>query len=126
MGECKLQLNEWKEAIQFLSTAVRVRPRNISGWETLIRCLYQGGFYQEARQQSLAAIKHTHGKPIFIYYLSAVLFALNKSKEALLFLEKGLEASPKGVKKMVQLNPSILQKTQVVDLIAMHKRNKKK
>jgi hypothetical protein len=54
------------------------------------------------------------------------LFALNKSKEALLFLEKGLEASPKGVKKMVQLNPSILQKTQVVDLIAMHKRNKKK
>jgi tetratricopeptide (TPR) repeat protein len=126
MGECKLQLNEWKEAIQFLSTAVRVRPRNISGWETLIRCLYQGGFYQEARQQTLAAIKHTHGKPIFIYYLSAVLFALNKSKEALLFLEKGLEASPKGVKKLVQLNPSILQKTQVVDLIALHKRNKKK
>src|SRR5215218_2513878 len=78
MGECKLQLNEWKEAIQFLSTAIRVRPRNISGWESLIRCLYQGGYYQEARQQTLAAIKHTHAKPIFIYYLSAVLFAMNK------------------------------------------------
>jgi hypothetical protein len=55
-----------------------------------------------------------------------VLFALNKQKEALLFLEKGLEASPKGVKKLVQLNPSILQKPQVVDLIARYKRNRKK
>lgn len=124
MGECKLQLNEWKEAIQFLSTAVRVRPRNVSGWESLIRCLYQGEFYPEARQQTLAAIKHTNAKPIFIYYLSAVLFAMNKPKEALLFLEKGLEASPKGVKKLVQLNPSILQKSQVVDMIARYKRNR--
>src|SRR5689334_8844310 len=33
MGECKFQLNEYKEAVQYLSTAVRVRPRNISGWE---------------------------------------------------------------------------------------------
>lgn len=126
MGECKLHLEEWKDAIQYLSTAVRVRPRNISGWESLIRCLYQGGFYQEARQQTLAAIKHTRAKPIFIYYLSAVLFAMNKPKEALIFLEKGLTLSPKGVKKMVQLNPSILQKPQVVDMIARYKRNRPK
>lgn len=126
MGECKLQLAEWKDAVQFLSTAVRVRPRNVSGWESLIRCLYQGGFYTEARQQTLAAIKHTHAKPIFIYYLSAVLFAMNKSKEALIFLEKGLNVSPKGVKKLVQLNPSILQKPQVVDMIARYKRNRPK
>lgn len=124
MGECKLQLNEWKEAIQFLSTAIRVRPKNISGWESLVRCLYKGGFYQEARQQTLSAIKHTNARPVFIYYLSAVLFALNKPKEALLFLEKGLIASPKGVKKLVQLNPSILQKPQVVDMIASYKRNR--
>ena len=126
MGECKLQLNELKEAVLFLSTAIRVRPRNVSGWESLIRCLYQGGYYQEARQQTLAAIKHTQAKPIFIYYLSAVLFALNKPKEALLFLEKGLNASPKGVKKLVQLNPSILQKPQVVEMIARYKRNRPK
>ena len=124
MGECKLQLNEWKDAIQFLSTAIRVRPRNVSGWESLIRCLYQGEFYQEAKQQTLAAIKHTQAKPVFIYYLSAILFAMNKPKEALIFLEKGLDASPKGVKKLVQLNPSILQKPQVVDVIARYKRNR--
>lgn len=124
MGECKLQLNEVKEAVQYLSTAVRVRPKNISGWESLIRCLYLAKYYPEARQQTLAAIKHTNGKTVFLYYLSAVLFAMNKPKEALLFLEKGLAASPKGVKKLVQLNPSILQKPQVVDLIARYKRNR--
>ena len=124
MGECKLQLNEVKEAIQYLSTAVRVKPRNIAGWESLIRCLYLAELYSEARQQTLAAIRHTAGKPIFLYYLSAVLFAMNKPKEALLYLEKALTASPKGVKKLVQLNPSILQKSQVVDMIARYKRNR--
>jgi len=124
MGECKLQLNEIKEAVQYLSTAVRVRPRNISSWESLIRCLYLAEFYTEARQQTLSAIKHTNGKPVFLYYLSAILFAMNKPKEALLHLEKALESSPKGVKKLVQLNPSILQKPQVVDMIARYKRNR--
>lgn len=124
MGECKLHLNETKEAIQFLSTAVRVRPRNVGGWESLIRCLYAAGYYAEARQQSMAAYKHTKGKPVFLYYLSAALFALNKTKEALLYLEQGLTEMPKSVRKLVQLNPSILQKPQVVDILARHKRNK--
>lgn len=124
MGECKLQLNEIKEAVQFLSTAVRVRPKNIGGWDSLIRCLYTAGYYTEARQQALSAYKHTKGKPLFLYYLSAALFALNKTKEALLYLEQALTAAPKSVKKLIQLNPSILQKTQVVDLIARHKRNR--
>lgn len=124
MGECKLQLSEIKEAVQFLSTAVRVRPKNIGGWESLIRCLYTAGFYAEARQQAVAALKHTNGKNIFIYYLSAILFAMSKPKEGLLYLEKGLAASSKGVKKLIQLNPSILQKPQVVDVLARYKRNR--
>jgi tetratricopeptide (TPR) repeat protein len=124
MGECKLQMSQIKEAVQHLSAAVRARPRNISGWEALIRCLYVAEYYTEARQQTLSALKHTDGKPVFLYYLSAVLFALNKPKEALVFLEKGLMASPKGVRKFVQLNPAILQKASVVDVIARHKRSR--
>ena len=124
MGECKLQLNELKEAVQFLSTAVRVRPKNISGWEALIRCLYSAEFYTEARQQTQAALDHTNNKTIFLYYLSAILFAMNKSKEALLYLEKALSSSPKHLKKFVQLNPSILQNPQVVDLIAQYKKKR--
>lgn len=122
MGECKLQLNEFKEAVQYLSTAVRVRPKNISGWEALIRCLYSAEYYPEARQQALAALSHTNNKAIFLYYLSAILFSMNKSKEALLYLEKALSVSPKHLKKFVQLNPAILQNTQVVDVIAQYKR----
>lgn len=122
MGECKLQLEEYKEAVQYLSTAVRVRPKNISGWEALIRCLYSAGFFPEARQQAVAALSHTNDKPVFYYYLSAVLFAMNKSKEALLYLQKGMEAAPRQLKKFIQLNPSLLQNQQVVDAISQHKR----
>ncbi len=124
MGECKLKLEEFKEAIQYLSTAVRVRPRNISCWEALIRGLYEAGFYSEARQQIQAALSHTDNKPVFYYYLSAVLFEMNKSKEALLYLEKGLSQSPKHLKKFIQLNPAILQNPQVVDIIAQYKRTR--
>lgn len=125
MGECKFQLNELKEAIQFLSIAVRVRPRNISAWEALIRCLYAAQFYSEAKQQSLTALEHTNNKTIFLYYLSAILFAMNKPKEAILYLQKALASSTKQLKKFVQLNPSILQNPSVVDLIAQYKRSRK-
>jgi tetratricopeptide (TPR) repeat protein len=125
MGECKLQMNEIKEAVQFLSTAVRVRPKNISGWEALIRCLYTAEFYTEAKQQAQAALGHTNNKAVFLYYLSAILFAMGKSKEALLYLEKGLSTTPKHLRKFIQLNPSILHNPLVVDLIAQYKKGRR-
>ena len=42
MGECKMQLGLFKDAVQYFSNAVRLRPRNVAGWEALIRCLYKG------------------------------------------------------------------------------------
>jgi tetratricopeptide (TPR) repeat protein len=124
MGECKLQLNEIKEAVQFLSVAVRVRPKNISGWEALIRCLYVAGFYSEAKQQVQAALNHTNNKTIFIYYLSAILFAMNKSKEAILYLEKALSDSQKHLNKFISLNPEILKNHKVAELITHHKKKR--
>jgi len=53
------------------------------------------------------------------------LFALKKSKEALLQLEKALEKSPRQVKKLIDLHPAILQNQQVVDLIGRYKKGKK-
>lgn len=122
MGECKLQTDAFREAVQYFSTAVRIRPKNISGWEALIRCLYKAEYYGEARQQTLAALEHTANKPIFLFYLSAVLFAMGKSKEALLYLQKAMEAAPKSIKKLIALNPSLLQNPQVVDIVAQYKR----
>lgn len=125
MGECKMQLDDIRQAIHFFSNVVRLRPKNISSWEALIRCLFSAGYYEEALEQVDAAIKITEGKPIFYYYLSAVYFAMGKSKEALLQLEKSLMKAPKLLKKFVELNPSILQNQQVVDVIAKFKRSLK-
>src|SRR5258708_2700506 len=65
MGECKMQMGEFKEAIQFFSNVVRMRPRNISSWEALIRCLYNAEFFDEALEQVEAAIRITGWKPLF-------------------------------------------------------------
>lgn len=124
MGECKMQLGAYKDAIQYFSNVVQMRPRNSGGWEALIRCLYKAGLFEEANQQVIAAIKSTNGKPLFLFYLSALLFASGKSKEALLYLEKAMDKAPRLLKKFVELNPSILQNQQVVDIIAKFKRNR--
>lgn len=121
MGECKMQLGYLKEAVQFFSTVVRVRPKSITGWEALIRCLYKAEHFAEARQQVLAALKHTNQKPVFLYYLGIVLLALGKKKDALLNLEKAIQASPKFLKKFVQLFPSVLQDSQVIKVIVRNK-----
>jgi tetratricopeptide (TPR) repeat protein len=122
MGECKIRLGETKDAIFYFSNVVRSKPKSSNGWEALIRCLYLGEFHEEALEQADAALRHTEGKPLFLYYKSAILFALGKSKEALLYLERALLKAPKLLKEFVALHPSILQNQLVVDLIARNRK----
>ena len=124
MGECKMQLGFYKDAVQFFSNVVRIRPRQARGWEALIRCLFRGGYLEEAMQQTLAAQEMTQGKPLFIFYKTAILFATGKSKEGILQLETAMAKSPKLLKKFVELNPAILQNQLVVDVVVRFKRNK--
>ena len=124
MGECKMQLGEFKEAIQYFSNVVRIRPRNISSWEALIRCLYNAEYFEEALEQVESAIRITGGKPLFVFYLAAVLFALGRSREGLLQLENAMAKAPRLLKKLLELNPVILQYQPVVDIIARYKKNK--
>lgn len=124
MGECKMQLGLYKDAVQYFSNAVRVRPRNVAGWEALIRCLYKATFQDEALEQANAALQVTNGKPIFYFYKAAILLSKRKTKEAILQLEKGMEQAPKLLKKFIELNPACLQNQQVVDVLARFKRNK--
>jgi len=125
MGECMMHLKKFKDAIQYFGTVVRHKPKNTAGWEALIRCLLNAELFTEAMEQSLAALKATDGKPLFYYYASTALFAMGKTKEALLRLENGMEKSPKLLKKFMELNPGILQNNQVVDIIARYKKGKK-
>ena len=124
MGECKFQVGAFKEAIQYLSNVVRIRPKSATGWEALVRCLYKADFLDEAKEQVMAALQVTQGKPLFMYYLSHILFSTGKSKEAIQYLERAMEKAPRLLKRFVELNPSILQNQQVVDLLAKFKRNK--
>ncbi len=125
LGECAMHLGRYKEAIQYFGIVVRNRPKNTSGWEALINCLYKAGYMEEATHQCISALKATELKPVFYYLYSAVLFALGKQKEALQQLENGLSKSPKLVKKLIEINPSILQNNNVVDILARYKKGKK-
>lgn len=124
MGECKMELGLFKDAVQYFSNVVRIRPRNVAGWDALIRCLYKADFIDEALEQVDAALQVTNGKPIFLFYKASILFAKGKSKEALLQLEKAMTHSPKLLKKFIELNPASLQNQQIVDVIAKFKRNR--
>jgi hypothetical protein len=53
-----------------------------------------------------------------------VYLALGKTKEALLQLENAMGQSPKLLKKIVELDPSILQHQLVADIVARFKKNK--
>ena len=124
MGESKLQLNLFKEAVQYFSAVVQLRPRNAGGWEALIRCLYKVEYLEEALKQVQVAIEATNGKPLFFFYKAAILLGLGKTKEAILQLEISMEKAPRLLKKFIELNPSVLQNQLVVDVAARFKRNK--
>jgi tetratricopeptide (TPR) repeat protein len=126
MGECKLELGFAKEGIQYLMNAVRLRPKSLAGWETLIKAHYKMGLYHQVLDQIEVAQKIFENKPIFRYYKTAAYFALGMMKEALLQLEEALIASPAQLKKLIQLNPSLLQYHAVADLILKYKKPKQK
>lgn len=124
LAQCYVQLNKTKEAIIYFSNFIKARPKNIKGWKELIKCLYDAGFYEEALQQVHNALKNTADKPLLIFYKSAILFASEKQKEALLLLESAMEKYPRMIKQLIELEPSLLQNPQVILLIAKFKKNR--
>ena len=122
MGQCYMELNKLDDAITYFGNVVRVRPKNVNGWTELLKCLYKAEMFEDALEYAAFAFEQTDGKPIFLYYKSAVLFAMGKSKEALLHLETAMNRNPKLVKKFIGINPALLQQQQVVDVIARYKK----
>ena len=118
-------LNRIKDAMIHFSNFIKARPKNINGWKELIKCLYDAEYFEEALEQVYNAQKNTHYKPLFTFYKSAVLFALGKSKEALLQLEIAMQKSPELIKQFIELNPSHLQHQSIVELIAAYKKKAK-
>ena len=124
MGRCLFEMGKLEDAITYFGNVVRVRPRNISGWTELLKCLYTAELYEEGFEYAALAFENTDGKPIFVYYKSLFLFALGNTKQGLIYLEHALIAAPKLIKQFLEINPSMLQHQQVVDLIARTKKTK--
>jgi tetratricopeptide (TPR) repeat protein len=124
MGQCYMEQGKIEEAVQYFGNVVRSRPKNSNGWLELLKCLYHAKCFEEGLEYVEHAIILTNIKPIFIFYKSAFLLALGKTKEAILQLESGMAKNPKLIKKLIELNPSLLQSQLVVDVIARFKRGK--
>lgn len=125
LGQCYMQLNNIDEAITYFGNVVRVRPKNMNGWLELLKCLLTGGLFEEGVEYADFALEQTDQKPIFLFYKSMFLLASGKIKEGVIYLENGMTANPKLIKKFIELNPSILQHQQVVEVIARHKKRNK-
>lgn len=124
IGECYLRTETFKEALAHLLEAVRLRPNSYRARLYFIRGLYLAAYWEEALIQLDIAVAETADKPVYHYYRCAVLLALGRSKEAMIQLETALIASPRQLKKLLELNPSILQYDGVVQLLARYRRKK--
>jgi tetratricopeptide (TPR) repeat protein len=124
MGQSLMELGKYEEAIEYLGVAVRARTRNINGWLELLRCLYLGGFLEDGERYISQALEQTQGKPVLYFYKAAFLFAMGKSKDALIQLETGLTLNPRLIKKMRELDPTILQNPHILDAIARIRKKK--
>lgn len=124
IGQCYLQVGSDKEALVYFLNAVRLRPSSALAWKELIRGLYVAGHVEEALTQLDAAEAKIGRKPVFLFYRSAILIAMGRTKEGLLHLETALQLHPRQVKKLVDFDPSILQHTSVVELVARYRRKR--
>ena len=124
MGQCYMAMGDFDEAITYFGNVVRVRPKNVNGWMELLKCLYKAELFDEALEYAGFAYEQTDEKPVFLFYKAAILFAIGRSKEAIVQLENGMQRNPKLVKKLIELNPAILQSQFVVDIIARFKKRR--
>lgn len=124
MGECMVNLGRYQDGIEYFGNVIRAKSKSIKGWSALLECLLKGNLLEEAEEYAQTAFDETGGKPVFLFYKTAVYFAQGKSKEALNLLEAAMEKAPKLIRKLIDLNPRLLQHQQVVDIIARYKRNK--
>lgn len=124
LGECYIRMEAYKEALTHLLEAVRLRPGSYRSRLYFVRGLYMAGYFDEALIQLQIAEGETGDKPVYHYYRCAVLLALGRSKEALLQLETALIAAPRQLKRLLELNPSILQHNSVVEMLARYRHKK--
>ena len=124
MGMSLVEIGRYKEAIEFYANVIKHRPKNVKGWSAMLECMLKSKMLDNADEYACAAYEATGGKPVFIFYRAAIFFASGKTKQAIVQLEDAMVKAPKLIRKLIELQPKILQHPQVVDLIARYKRSR--
>lgn len=124
MGMALVELGHYKTAIEHYANVIKSRPKNARGWSAMLECMLKADLLDNADQYACEAYEATNGKPVFMFYRAAIFFAMGKTKQAINQLELAMAAAPKLIKKLIELQPKILQHPQVVDLIARYKRSR--
>ena len=124
MGECYMRMDQNKEAAFYFGTVVKNKPKQIAGWEYLVKCLISSQQLDMALEQTELAYISTQGKILFIYYRSAILFMMKKPADGLLQLEMALSKSTKWLRKFMKIYPEITQDQKVIDIISKYKKGK--
>jgi tetratricopeptide (TPR) repeat protein len=124
LGECYVNLKQYKEAATCFGTVVKNKPKQIAGWEYLVKCLVANNQLDLALEQTEIAYMSTQGKAIFIFYRSAILYMMGKGAEGILQLEMALSKSSKLVNKLIKFYPEMVQDPKVAELIAQFKKGK--
>ena len=122
MGEALRGMGRFREALDHLRVAVALKPRNISSWESYIFTCYEAGSLEDAQGIAVTALQQTGGKPVFLYYRAALLFALGRQKAALSVLESALQAAPRQFRKLATLDASLLGHPSVAELVARYRK----
>ena len=122
LGQCYAELEDYSEAITHLGIVIRTKPRNKSAWIALLNCLFMERDYNDGLDYAKLASTQTDNKPIFDFYQFLFLFMLGSINESILILEQAMRVSPKLIKQIVELHPSILQHKQILEVIARYKK----
>lgn len=125
MGTCLSKQEKFKEATHYFLIVVQSKPRNIKGWEALIRTLFVSHQFAEAEQQISLARNKAGEKAIFNLYESAVMLSQGHIKEGVAILETSIEAHPKQLKQFLKIFPSAVKFSAVVELLLKFKRRKR-
>lgn len=124
LGKCMMELESFNEALICHLNALNLKPQNKTNWMALLKSLYMSEHYDEALQQLESAKLIIGDKPDFEYYHAGILFAVGKTKEAMLHLEEALSLAPQKLKLLIEIQPDLLQRTSVANLVALYKKKK--
>ncbi|HTO15075.1 MAG TPA: CDC27 family protein [Edaphocola sp.] len=122
IAECYLNLEQEEESINFYLYTIDLKPNYRKGWLSYIRALYIFQSYRDVLKKLKEAVEYISLGAEFFYYDALALFALGKTKEAMIRLEDGLQENIKKVKIIEELQADLLQRKSVVDLIAKYKK----